>query len=146
MGQFEQTDSKIFNEDPFSHNQIILVHLSAQGPVIEKHGMGSSPLESTAIPQEQLSAIERLALEAAPPMPTDKANICAPLTKEDREHLGPGPISYCKLKPVSQWNDEEKTQYIEQSRLHLVPGEKVARTPNGDYLIINPIFTHILGG
>ena len=142
MAQLDQIESKLFKRDETSRNELTLVHLSPNGPVIKELGIGSSPLESQAIPEEQLFLAQRLALEALPVLP--EGRVCAPLTKEEEKSLGPGPYNICKAKEASHMTEWEKAQFRETSRLHLHPGEKVARTPDGGYLIIDPIFQHLM--
>jgi hypothetical protein len=88
----------------------------------------SIPRQATAaVPMEQLSAEERARIEARQELPRFVGGHC----RNGEEFCGIAEDS-------SSLTPQEKEKYIEDHRLHLQHGDKVAKTDDG-YLVIHPI-------
>lgn len=118
-------------------NRITYVDLEdGVGPDIHSLRPGTSPLEKDAIPAADLDPSVKLLLEALPKIPDYK--VCAPLTPEQGEKYKGQIIGLCNAKTGSEMTDGELQKWREQRRVHLGKDDRVAKTPDGDYLIFHP--------
>lgn len=116
------------------------IKMTEDGPQITEEHLSISDIDPDLnfLPATSLSAEEKAAIEAKPVLPDEDTITCAPLTKEQIEKFGKGPIGYkCDETPVSEWSDYQKEKYMDQHQIHLAPYDSVAKTDDG-YLVFHP--------
>lgn len=117
------------------------IKMTEEGPQIKEDYLREAELDPQLVffPASSLSPEEKAAIEAMPVLPDEETITCSPLTKEQTEKFGDGPIGLkCDAKPVSEWTDYQKEQYPEQNQIHLYPETLVAKTDDG-YLVFHPM-------
>lgn len=111
------------------YSEMHSVHLDPgnKAPRVEQiiPGIDKPPQSGDPIPMEQLSAAERERIEARPEVPRFVGMPC------------PGGLGGLVVES-STLSAKQKEDWAERARLHLVHGDKVAKTDDG-YLVIHPI-------